>query len=130
MRRHWQGCEMKKWFDHEMFFISLSLLLQALGGLSYLLMTQIVSPKVVVSKLPTEEGILVSIHPLLIMGGFLLSWTLMTGLHGQVKTHLRNKHRERMSMKRVMERDGMDYNEFMERVYNGIDDSDDETHGV
>ena len=49
----------------------------------------------------------------------------MTYLSSQINLFHRDKHRERMSMKRVMEEDGRDFEKFMSRVDAGIDVRDD-----
>ena len=116
---------MKKWFDRDIFWIYICLLLQALGGISYMLIAAKVPAKVVYA-MPTSEGLLVSMYPVLVISGFLFSWFVMNGFHDSIRMYKRDSHRERMSLKRELEQEGIEYRSFMGRVSAGIRVDDDE----
>lgn len=80
-----------------------------------------------VNTLHPAERLLVWFYPILSIGGIVLGWYEMTSNRRLVKLYQRDKHRERMSMKRVMEEDGLDFDMFLRRVDRGIDVRDDES---
>jgi hypothetical protein len=102
----------------------LVILLQGLTLYSWFSVTDFFTNVDVATLHPVEET-LVFLYPILSIAAIVLGWHEMTSMSQLVNLFQRDKHRERMSMKRVMEEDGLDYEKFLRRVDAGIDVRDD-----
>jgi hypothetical protein len=115
---------MKIQFDNLSLLKYLVILLQGLTLYSWFSVTDFFTNVDVATLHPVEET-LVFLYPILSIAAIVLGWIEMTFLTSQINLFHRDKHRERMSMKRVMEEDGLDYEKFLRRVDAGIDVRDD-----